>query len=99
METKKSRKWLQEGDRNTKFFQNAIKSTRVRNTLHILVDDNDKEVFSDREKGDVAVKYFSNLFKSSQPEELHELLNHFSPRVTNSMNMILTRTITEDEIK
>lgn len=38
---------------------------RARNTIDKLINEEGVEVFSEAAKGEVAVLYFSNLFKSS----------------------------------
>lgn len=92
-------KWLKEGDRNTKFFQASLKSTRVKNSLQFLLDENGREQYHDLDKCEVALRYFIDLFKSSNPEEYHSVWEGFQPRVIMDMNMDLTREISIEESK
>lgn len=43
--------WLQEGDRNTRYFQGCVKFRRVKNRITSLVDENGAEQFSEARKG------------------------------------------------
>lgn len=46
-----------------------------------------------------ANEYFTRLFRSSHPEQTEELLQGFAPRVTQRMNMNMTREVTDSEIR
>lgn len=59
-------KWLQEGDRNTKFFHLTTIIRRRRNKIERLKDENDVWVEESEAIKSVVVKYFSDLFKSRQ---------------------------------
>ena len=60
-------KWLHDGDKNTGVFHACVNSTRSANTLHSLIDNSGVDQFSEKEKGEVAVQFFTDLFKSSVP--------------------------------
>lgn len=79
-------KWLLEGDRNIKIFHASVKSTRIKNSLSFLLDETGQEQFWDKDKGEVAVRYFSKLFKSANPEPFQNTCAHLQRRVTNYMN-------------
>ncbi|CAL8990846.1 unnamed protein product, partial [Prunus brigantina] len=59
-------KWLQEGDRNTKFFHLTTIIRRRRNKIERLKDENGVWVEESEAIKSVAVKYFSDLFNSKQ---------------------------------
>ncbi|CAA7023577.1 unnamed protein product [Microthlaspi erraticum] len=96
---KSREKWLREGDRNTKFFQASVKSTRAKNSLQFLLDEHEREQFSNRDKSEVAVRYFSDLFKTSSPTSFTEIFSDFLPRVTDAMNDGLTCDVTLEEVR
>lgn len=56
-------------------------------------------MFTEDEKGDIAVKYFSELFKASPPQDPSELLEGMEPRITDRMNQNLTKPVSDAEIK
>ncbi|CAL2260060.1 unnamed protein product [Prunus armeniaca] len=59
-------KWLQEGDRNTKFFHLTTIIRRRRNKIERLKDENGVWVEESQAIKSVAMKYFSDLFNSRQ---------------------------------
>ncbi|KAG7556816.1 Zinc knuckle CX2CX4HX4C [Arabidopsis suecica] len=95
---KSSEKWLLDGDKNTEFFHAAVKSKRVRNALNVLLDDNGIEHSLNREKGQLASRFFEKLFQSSNPCNVNDYLGDLQPRVSVSMNSELTKEVTEQEI-
>ena len=92
-------KWLHDGDKNTGVFHACVNSTRSTNTLHSLIDNSGVDQFSEKEKGEVAVQFFTDLFKSSVPPDLMNLLGHFHPRVSSTMNADLCRLVSIAEIR
>lgn len=52
-----------------------------------------------KSKGDVAVSYFQELFKSTNPSDFSEVFHGFQSKVSRQMNEQLIREITTDEIK
>lgn len=80
---KSREKWLYEGDQNTQFFHASVKSTRVRNSLSFLMDENGEEHTLNREKGKIALDYFENIFTSSSPRGLSNHLEGFPIKVSS----------------
>lgn len=76
-----------------------MKSKKVKNRICMLQDEHGLERFSEGSKGEVAVDYFRELFKSSDPENTDDLFDDFVPRVTEDMNHLLTAPVTDLEIK
>ncbi|KAG2327641.1 hypothetical protein Bca52824_010369 [Brassica carinata] len=89
---KSKEKWLQRGDQNSTFFHNSVKARRARRHIDKLVDDDGVAVFSEAAKGDVAVKFFSDLFRSSNPPLFTSWFHDLQPRVTAQMNADLTKS-------
>lgn len=71
----------------------------MRNHVAFLLDEQGVEQYKEEEKGDIAVKYFDNLFCSAQPSYPSELLEGFEIRVTSQMNRELRTPVTDAEIK
>lgn len=92
-------KWLHGGDRNSRFFHNSVKASRRRNLITKLTNAAGVEVFSEVEKGDVAVQFYSNLFQSSNPPPCPSWFQDFRPRVTPQMNAELLKPILEEEVR
>lgn len=54
---------------------------------------------SEASKGQIAINYFSNLFKSSNSVDYFDLLKDCPVRVSSSMNLLLTRKVTSEEVR
>lgn len=88
--------WLQDGDRNTKFFHLSAKSRSLQNSIDIISVGEDEEQIKDQ-----ACNYFSYLMHSrssiSIPDE--GLFNMEGPSVTAEQNHFLMATPSPSEIK
>ena len=82
--------WLRSGDRNTKFFHNSVKGKRLQNRILMLLDELGHEHFTEGSKGNIAVEYYRDLFRSSNPFDIESLFMDFQGRVTEDMNQKLT---------
>lgn len=91
--------WILHGDGNTKIFHAAVKVSRSKNEIVKLQDVNGGFQRSEASKGQVAIHYYSNLFKSSNSVDYFDLLCDLLARVTSDMNFFLTRRVTKDEVK
>lgn len=96
---KSKEKWLVKGDKNTKFFHASVKATRSRNGIKKLLGDDGIMSKSEASKGDVAVKYFQNLFKSSKPHKFQDVFRDFELRISSRVNDLLIRKISKEEVK
>ncbi len=91
--------WLQEGDRNTKYFH-ACASQRKRTNNIARLRDSDGQWQTDQGViGTMAVDYFQNLFTTSSPHAISEVTSQVDPVVSEEMNEILLTSFTEDEIR
>ena len=92
-------RWLRHGDRNSKFFHDSVKSDHSRKLLSKIKDINGIEQWSEAAKAQVAVDYFSVLFKSSNPSSFQLIFQDMAPRVTASMNERLVADVSCEEIR
>ena len=90
--------WLRSGDRNTKFFHNSVKGKRLQNRILMLLDELGHEHFTEGSKGNIAVEYYRDLFRSSSPFDIESLFMDFQGRVTEDMNQKLTEPVSAEEI-
>lgn len=91
-------KWLKYGDWNSKFFHESVKANRNKRRLVKIRDANGVEQWSEVAKAQVAVDYFTNLFKSSNPTRFQPWFHDMRTKVTEDMNRSLLCEITDEEI-
>lgn len=92
-------KWLHRGDNNSNFFHNSLKAARVRKYVDKLMNSEGVDVYSEAAKGEVAVAFFTDLFKSSNPAPFTTWFQDMEPRVTAHMNDTLISPVLASEIK
>lgn len=98
--SQKSREhWLNEGDQNTKFFHASVKLNRNNKRLDKLLDVNGNLQCSEASKGEVAVAYFADLYKSSNPDGFQQLFQGFQSKVIDVMNEVLIQPISKEEVR
>ncbi|XP_041999984.1 uncharacterized protein LOC121749479 [Salvia splendens] len=59
--------WLEEGDKNTRFYQSWVKQKRIRLRIH-KINANGRELTHDLEIRDSAVEFYQNLLAPTCPE-------------------------------
>ncbi|KAF5452149.1 hypothetical protein F2P56_027179, partial [Juglans regia] len=93
--------WYQLGDRNTKFFHNCANQRRRKNAIKVIHDEQNRRLSSPSEMEGVFNRYFQKLFTSSEPskDEITNCLKNVEPRVSNEMNVNLTRSFTRLEVE
>ncbi|XP_010445291.1 PREDICTED: uncharacterized protein LOC104727934 [Camelina sativa] len=88
---KSRNKWLNEGDRNTKYFHASSKARKSRNRIKSILDDNGIEHFRDNVIGKVAEAYFQKLFTATPSTDFDSIISDISPRVTPEINSDLLK--------
>lgn len=91
--------WLREGDKNTKFFHALTKQRRARNKITQLLDADGNLVEDEEGLVVIATSYFSQIFESSNPEDIEEALSEVPMTITGSMNDSLTAPVSKWEVK
>ena len=91
--------WLREGDRNSKHFHVLVKQRRARNMITQLLDENENVVEDEEALVAIATSYFRQIFESSNPEDIANVLSEVSTTITGAINEDLTAPVTEWEVK
>ena len=91
--------WMSLGDRNTKYFHTKASGRKKKNTISKLMDDRGIWRESALKVAEVAVSYFENLYMTSHPERILEVVEAVDPKVSDEMNQILIKQFTRDEIE
>ncbi|XP_075649758.1 uncharacterized protein LOC142620243 [Castanea sativa] len=91
--------WLKDGDKNTRFFHTKATQRRRRNYIKGIFDETGKWCTQQNQIADAVVNYYQQLFMSSNPEHIDEVLVEIPQKVTDEMNNVLTATFTEEEVE
>ena len=91
--------WLGLGDRNTKYFHTKASDRRRRNTINNIMDENGNWHDSIDGIAKVAVSYFKNLYSTSYPTRISEVLDTIPTKVTEDMNQRLIQEFTREEVE
>ncbi|KAL7160678.1 hypothetical protein ABFS83_01G113200 [Erythranthe nasuta] len=95
--TKARVKWLEERDRNNKYFHAQIKERKKRNQITLKLDDG--SFTSDCQLiGAKALAYFDDLFHATPYHLDQDLFSHVEAKVTTTMNTKLCKIPDEDEV-
>ncbi|XP_071909589.1 uncharacterized protein [Coffea arabica] len=92
-------RWLKEGDRNTAFFHISVMAKRKRNRISAIQKANGNWCTSEEEIEKELCDHYTELFKSSQPEGLQEILHEVTRTITRQMNEQLIKPVEKSEIK
>ena len=91
--------WLGLGDRNTKYFHTRALERRKRNTINNIMDENGNWSYSINGIAKVAVSYFKNLYTTSYPTSIPEVLDTIPTKVTANMYRFLIQEFTREEVE
>lgn len=92
---------MNSGDRNTHYFHMVTKTRRARNRILSILDHMGVYRRGDKDIAAVAIKYFEDLYTAepAPEEEYRSVFQGFQAKITDEINMDLTRPVTIDEIK
>ena len=91
--------WLKEGDRNTKFYHKCASQRQKTNTILGLRDDNGVWQSDGMAINFIAVDYFHNLFSTSNPDSIDEVIQSVDSVVSPDMNDSLLQPFSPEEIR
>ncbi|XP_071900970.1 uncharacterized protein [Coffea arabica] len=77
-------KWLQHGDRNSRYFHSVVKHRRFQSRIHKIQDSVGGWVMDDEGIGREAVRFFSKLFSADPVADCHLL--HVIPNLGDEIN-------------
>lgn len=90
--------WLRDGDKNTKYFHNALPVRKRNNCIHRIRDTIGSWV-QGSEMVDVFVHYFEYLFSTSNPSDMNSMLQLLDCRVKDAMRLDLDRDFSAMDVK
>ena len=65
--------WLQEGDRNTRYFHTKANLCRKQDEMRAIEDELGRRVEGNQDMGRVAVNYFEKIYTSSHPSRVSDV--------------------------
>eukprot|EP00253_Pinus_taeda_P021290 PITA_21290 len=95
-------KWLREGERNTKFFHQAMIKHRQRNKILSIKDKNGNKVVEQAEIEEVLMDHHKEILSQPQADRMHaiqEICSAIPRLVTEDQNNALMRAATLEEIE
>ncbi|GLU03960.1 hypothetical protein SLE2022_211290 [Rubroshorea leprosula] len=81
--------WIQEGDRNTRFFHNRASKLKDRNRVDRLLNENGELTSDFNAVQGVVTGYFSKLFTTSQSSDIGVVIRCLRPCVEDRDNVFL----------
>lgn len=92
-------KWLKKGDINSKFFHKCASHIRQDNTIKKI--SNERGCCATIQEGIYKLfqEFYQDLFSSSHPSGIEEILRDFDPIVSNEMNRQLEKECTVEEVE
>ena len=90
--------WLKVRDKNTKFFHQRASQRRRKNHISGVLDNDWVWWEFDVGIATVAEKYFQDLFTTTNPSNMDNVLNAVDRVVTPNMNHMLLQPYTLDEV-
>ena len=91
-------KWVQCGDKNTRYFHGTATQRKRRNFIKGLKDDQGVWQREEEVVSNLLVGYFGSLFTFSDPHNLDSVLEGVQAVVTEDMNAKLVERYTVDEV-
>lgn len=96
--TRSKSKWLQLGDMNTMYFHAKTKQRRSFKRITSLMDSSGNFCSNQKDIEKIINSYFASLFTSQSKADSLDFLQQIQPKVTEEMNVSLTRPITKEEV-
>ena len=90
--------WYKEGDKNTKFFHARALDRRRKNIILGLWNENDRWCDDKESISATTVAYFQNIYTTTSPSCIQEIIRAIPTQVTREMNEELTRPFTGEEV-
>lgn len=90
--------WLQGGDRSTIFFHSKALNQIWRNRMEWMKDNSWHQVFEEKEKIQVVMKYFQDIFSTAGTQNMNEVLDTVEPCINTQTTTKLQKAFTKEEI-
>lgn len=92
-------RWLQEGDKNTKYFHQCANQRKKTNSIQKIINDEREVLTKPEDIGTQFQKFYSKFFSTDWLSGIQVCLQNMKAVVTDEMNSRLTKEFTAEEIK
>ncbi|XP_050259899.1 uncharacterized protein LOC126704966 [Quercus robur] len=87
--------WMISGDKNSSYFHNRASQRFRRNSITELRDSRGRIASSDEKVSKMIVEYYNQLFTTSNPHDIEEVVQHTKKVMSDDMNNCLTRNFSK----
>ena len=91
--------WMISGDKNSSYFHNRASQRFKRNSITGLKDSQGRMASGDEEVSVMIVEYYNQLFTTSNPHDIGEVVQFTKQVVSDDMNNYLIRNFSKDEVE
>lgn len=91
--------WVNEGDRNTRFFHQRAKTRQAKNSIKRIRNMDEDWVTNEHGIESTITCYFRDIFCSSSNLNDVKVIGAVDTRITSDMNRTLERDISDDEVR
>ena len=91
--------WMISGDKNSSYFHNRASQRFRRNNITELRDSLGGIASGDEKVSEMIIVYYNQLFTTSNPHDIEEVVQHTKKVVSNDMNNCLTRNFSKEEVE
>ncbi|XP_042983236.1 uncharacterized protein LOC122312642 [Carya illinoinensis] len=92
-------RWLQNGDRNTRYFHMCANQRRKTNRISKVEGEDGSLHTNPTQVAGLFQAYYEKLFASSQPAGIGDCLQALTPKVTEEMNTFLCKDFVAEEVR
>ena len=87
------------GDKNSSYFHNRASQRFRRNSITELRDSWGRIDSGDEKVSEMIIEYYNQLFTTSNPHNIEEVVQHTKKVVSDDMNNCLTRNFSKEEVE
>ncbi|KAK2395425.1 hypothetical protein QL285_057163 [Trifolium repens] len=90
--------WLLHGDKNTKYFHQEASQRKRKNNINFIEDKEGRRWLDEENIQRIFLNYFQDIFTSSNPSNIQNIVNVVHNRINDNMFEILNRPFSADEV-
>lgn len=92
-------KWLQDGDRNTRYYHVKATKRKRRNRIHMLRNNDGIWIEDEKQLKSLVIDFFKRLFCGEGAREVHQAMRYGFKRIDSTTIASLEQELSVEEIK